>query len=269
MAQRSHLSLQVAPDEFAFAVFLPEENRYLGLEYHHFPKQASVAGLVRTLEGILRQAAVLQHEFRSVSGSWHHPQHTLVPESLFDRSAPDTLLYFNYDAPEGAAVRHDALPNHGSFNVYPLPDEVHHLLHQRFPQVQLRHHTTHWLESLLITNKTRTGWSAWLDLHHDRFELAFLEGPHVRFYNAFEYRTDEDVAYYVLYAGEQWQLSLADLPLAISGQVEPHSGLPELLGRYLPHTQLHGRPEHFQYSPVFGQVPGHFFVSLLNQYLCA
>ena len=95
-----------------------------------------------------------------------------------------------------------------------------------------------------------------------------LESKHLKFFNSFNYKTAEDLIYYLLFTYEQLQLNPDQTPLIISGEIEEDSEVYKLLFKYIRNISFTRRNPNYNYSFVFNQTKEHFYYKLLNQHLC-
>ena len=188
--------------------------------------------------------------------------------ALFDHAKKDSYLKFNHAADVAGEVQSDQLANIDCHNVYFLPSELEQFLAERFPQSKTLHHATSLLEALAIRQKNATGKRMFLNFRPQYFDLVVMDGKELIFHNAFFHQANEDLLYYLLFTAEQLGMNPETMQLEVMGPTEKSSALIELLKKYVRHVELATFPSHFKYSKVFDQVPSHFFVNLLNQYLC-
>lgn len=258
--------MAIGTHELAYAILHTDENRYIGIEHHSF--SGSITSLPAQVEGLIKASAVLNHEFRSVSIAFCHHQATLIPAALFDPNKRETYLHFNHASDFSGEVRSDQLANLDCHNIYYLPAELEYFLSERFPQAKLLHHATSLLEAVAIRQKNSTEKRVFLQYRPQYFDLLVFNGKNLVFHNTFYYQANEDILYYLLFAADQLELNPESMLLEILGPTEKSSALVELIRKYVRHVELAQLPDHFKYSKVFNQVPAHFFVNLLNQYLC-
>jgi hypothetical protein len=111
----------------------------------------------------------------------------------------------------------------------------------------------------------------------DRIEVVFypeqiiisvwLRGK-LQILQCFYYEAPDDITWYLLDICKQWDMDTADIPVLVSGLVEPYSALYSSIDRYFTIVQNEGRPDAFNYDIAFDRYPEHFFSPLFSLGLC-
>ena len=74
--------------------------------------------------------------------------------------------------------------------------------------------------------------------------------------------------YYLIFVVEQLKLNPENIELIITGELDKHSSLSDLLHKYIRNISFAGHNKDFRYSFVFDQLPGHYYYNLLNAAMC-
>lgn len=70
------------------------------------------------------------------------------------------------------------------------------------------------------------------------FEIIVLQNQHVLLYNSFDYKTPEDLLYYVLFTAEQLQLNPEQFPLEFLGNISTEYPVFQLVYAYVRNVNL-------------------------------
>jgi hypothetical protein len=100
------------------------------------------------------------------------------------------------------------------------------------------------------------------------FEVVQFRNKGLSYYNQFEYKSEEDFVYFILFAAEQLGLNPETMELVISGNIPGDSGMIRLAEKYIRHVFLMERNKEIPLGPILGQIPEHQHVLLINQDLC-
>jgi len=266
-----HLSILWAAKTVAYAILDTQTNKYLALHYSADNNRDILVPF--STEG-------LTSLFKSVSCAIAHNKFTLIPSALFDEENKESLLRFTHPVGKDEKIHSDKLQNLDARNLFTISKSSELLIREKFPNVHFMHSATSFIESLLIRNKNNTGKKVFANFNTPLssgggvggeagyFEIAIFDGRELLFSNAFKYKTSEDIAYYILFVYEQLGLNPEEIELVLSGAIEKTAKEHSLLYNYIRNVKFATRPDSFNYSYKFDEVPSHNFWSLFTQYLC-
>ena len=255
-----HLSILLSENNLCYSILDANTNKYVVL---HFTPTLNGEDALAPLQGL----GVTN--FKSVTCAVAHPKFTLVPSALFDDASKESLLAFNHPVESGEKIHSDTLRNVDAKNLFTIPRDLEKQVREYFPNAHFLHNSTAFIEALLTLNKNNKGKKVFADFHSSYFEIVILDGRELLFSNAFQYKTPEDIAYYILFVYEQLHLSPEETELVLSGSIEKAAPEHSLLYNYIRNVKFASLPESFKYSYKFDEIQLHHFFSLFNQYLCA
>jgi hypothetical protein len=263
-----HLSLLAGLDSFSCCVLDSKRNKYLALCNWTFQGVYNWQSFTESLASIVKETPLLQHGYKSVSAAVVNNKSTLVPDALFENGKEETYLRFNHTLEEEDAVKTDRLKNIEARNIYALPKALERSLGSHFPNVRFMHHSTSFLESVLLQYKNLDQPKVAVHVQMSHFEVAVVEGKKLRLYNSFAHQTSEDFIYYLLFVCEQLKLNPEKLDLLLLGEIERNSAIYSILHKYVRNISFGERSDSFEYSYKLTDLPKHFYYNLFNQYLC-
>jgi len=250
-----HLSILSNKNGFVYAVLDTKTNKYLVL--NETKNISSICSLAE--EG----------NWTSVSCAVAHHKCTLIPNALFDSGSKEALLRFNHLIKADEKIHSDALHNLDAKNLFTISRKLEADIKSQFINAKVVHSSSAFLEGLLSQNKNNPDKKVFANFHSGYFEIILLEGRELLFSNAFQYKTSEEVAYYLLFVYEQVHLNPEIIELVLSGEIEKTHKEHSLLYTYIRNIKFASRPDNFQFSYKFEEIPSHKFFSLFTQYLCA
>ena len=263
-----HLSLLAGLDSFSCCVLDSKRSKYLALCNWTFQGVYNWPSLSDNIASIIKETPLMQYGYQSVSAAVMHNRSTLVPDALFEHGKDEKYLRFNHTLEEDDAVRTDQLKNLEAKNIYALPKSLERSLSSHFPNIKFMHHSSSFLESVLLQYKNLEQMKVVVHVQMSHFEIAVIEGKNLLLYNSFSHQTSEDFIYYLLFVCEQLKLNPEKLELVLLGEIERNSAIYSILQKYVRNIAFGERSDSFEYSPKFKEVPKHFYYNLLNQYLC-
>jgi len=265
----SHLLFFLGTTSLEYAILDPATNRFIALEQFTLPTYTNETERFEQLSHIFQQCETLQKDFKKISLAFAERRSTLVPAALYDKQALSQYLAFNHtmDANDVAGV--DYLPNANVYNAYVEAPLVTQFFRKQFPKIQVLHHASVLLESLVIRHKHSTQQQVFAHFEQGQFDLVVMAGKQLVLHNSFAFETKEDVVYYILFVCEQLELSPEKINLHLSGEIPAESETTNLLRQYIGQLTLESRPANFSYSGTLQSAPAHRFFHLFNQALCA
>ncbi len=263
------LSIELSLDGFSFAIIDVQSYRYVMVESYKVNDALAPNQLFTEFEKHIKNIPLLFGPFEKVNIAWYHPHFVLVPESLFQHSAKDTLFRFCSEIPAFYQLKAEKLNNLGAFGIYPVPEHLQQKLGIIYPGHKLRHTATVLIESILASI-TLGQQSADVVLHFGsgHFEVVLLRGPSLIFYNSFAWQTFDDLIYFLFYVLEQFKLDAANMEALVAGNISLDSEKFELLVSYFNKVNFFERSNAYRFGPEFDNLPHHYFHNLINLNAC-
>jgi len=258
-----HLSIQAGNDGLSHCVLDIKPNRYLALESFTFQHIYNSSMLCETIDELIGKSAVLKNLFKSVTVSLVHERSTLVPSALFEKGLEREYLAFNHAVGPDEDVHVYSLKSLDARNIFSVKHDIFNTFKKHFPNARFNHHSSSLIEALAGSP------GLFVHVQASHFEIIFVKGKKLVFYNSFSHQTSEDFIYYLLFTMEQLKLSPENTELRLAGEIEKSSAIYSLLHKYVRTIRFADRSPAFSYAYGFNDVPRHFYFNLLNQYLCA
>ena len=255
-----HLSILANENEVAYSILDTNTNKYIALK-------SFTPSLNREIPSVDPLQELGASSFRSVSCAVAHHKFTLIPSALFDEENKESLMGFNHPTEKTEVIHFNNLRNLDAKNIFTIEKELESTIRKQFPNAKFMHHSTAFIEGLLIQHKNNSAKKVFADFNAGYFTVVLLNGRELLFSNAFTYKTPEDIAYYLLFVYEQLHLNPEEIELILSGEMEKTAKEHALLYNYIRHVKFAARPDGFQYSYKFEHIQSHRFFSLFNQYL--
>ena len=263
-----HLSMLAGLDSFSCCVLDSKRSKYLAVCNWTFQGVYNWPSLSENISSIIKETSLLQYGYKTVSAAIVNSRSTLVPNALFENGNEEKYLRFNHTLEEDDAIKIDQLKNIETKNIYALPKSIDRSLSSFFPNVKFLHHSTSFLESVLLQYKNLDQLKVIVHVQMSHFEVAVIEGKNLKLYNSFAHQTSEDFIYYLLFVCEQLKLNPEKLDLVLLGEIERNSAIYSILHKYIRNISFGERSDSFEYSSKFNELPKHFYYNLFNQYLC-
>lgn len=254
--------------ELTISLFDRDKNKYLLLESFHYAHHNEIEDIIPYLNNLLDKDPMFSPKLRMVTLVVDTARYTLVPDTLYESFKREDYLSFNHEIPKGETVDGFSLRTRGLVILYSFPAMLRQMLVRKFPAVKVLPSVAGLLESGFLMYRNKTGKNILVNVKQQSFDLMIMEENKLLFLNTFPYKTSEDFLYYLLFTCEQLGLNTETMDLQVSGEIDKKSGLVRLIEKYVRNVAFVKRPDGFEYSYKFSDIPSHFFFNVFSQQLC-
>jgi len=265
----NNLSILIGMDRFAYLIHTADHQVLVLREYERESrastptKQGQSAFPLPDLEKICKEDSHLHQSFNKIRIGWAIPFLAMVPLRLYDAGHKSTYLQY-LTKPEGSwEYAADELPHFASSLVYAIPSEGQAWRLKQFPDSEVLHATTAFLNGTHALLKERQG-GRHLFIHtcFGEVRLALLDETHLYFNNAYFFQTAKDFLYYVLAVVDECELDQETTPILLSGHLIEDSEIYRLLYRYFRKLSFVPSPAQFLPGPQLSASPQHLYTDL-------
>ncbi len=261
-----HLSLQISIDGFCFALFHLKAQTYIGVAEYVMPSNTEQT--VETFfEEVVSGDKWLQGTFKSVSAAFSASKNTLIPSALFQEERIEDYLSINMGSQHSNSLLYNRLIKSEIINCFSLNKDIYNVISKQYPGVKLLHQASIQIEAAAHQQLKKP--AAFLQFNRKSIDIVAVKDEQIQLMNSFDYKTSEDVIYYLLYVMEQLEFSQNDTTVLLMGNIQKESNVYKLLYNYINTLSLAEWPTAVQYvQPVKGLL-SHQYHLLIQQYLCA
>ncbi len=263
------LSIEISFDTFSYCILDNDRFKYRLAESFECSERLEADDYMRSIESIVRDNPYLTSGFERVTLIYVSPQSVFIPSELYKEEEKASYLSFNHIIKNGYKPCSEKLYNLDAYVVYPLPDFIKHTFDKLFPDYRLRHFSTALIESVLYDVRY-AGYKADMVIHvqKNHFEILLLDGTNLLFFNSFNYKTWDDILYYLFFVMEQAEISAENIDLLMVGRTSMDTDLYKNLKPYFRSVDFGKRSDLFKYDDTFDEIPHHYFYNLLNVNAC-
>ncbi len=212
------LSIQVNLNGLSFFIVDGISKRILLFDEIQFKSTASPYHLLKSLKELFEKHKILDLQYEEVSVIHWNDMFTLVPKSLFEPEEMANYLKFNTKLMANDEIVFDTLNNQEIHIVYVPFTNINNYVFDCFGEFEFKHQSTEMLQTVFDQKNTEK--ACFVHVGSKTFELAVLDGKKLLLYNQFQYQTQEDFLYYVLFTYEQLELNTEVCKLLLFGSVE-------------------------------------------------
>jgi hypothetical protein len=240
-------------------------SRLLALEIVHTDVK-KFNGWRSFLENISATSRILRnYEFRQVNAAVISNEYTVIPEALYRQG--DEVLYFRKNFSDSFRYNIHCRHNpdnhlHIAFGAEPeLETELKHL----FQDPQISHHSQALLAGFSILPSSDDK-NIWLQVHRESMDIVVSHKRKLLFINSFQWQTNEDILYYLLYVCEQLEIGTDKCNLTITGEVIEGSSLFIMLYNHFSHLNFPAKSSGMSLNTE--DLPFHEYALMYNFSLC-
>ncbi|AWX45678.1 hypothetical protein HME9304_02705 [Flagellimonas maritima] len=232
------LSIQVGLNGLSFCSLDTISNKILASERIHFKTSSTPYLILKELKSILNQGKNIGHDFSEVVVIHKNSLFSLVPKALFNKEELPNYLKFNAKIMANDQIAYDEIANHDIINVYIPFTNVNNYIFDLFGEFEFKHSGTVLIATLLKQSRTIKASICYVQVSEKEMEVVIISEKKLLFYNHFEYKTNEDFLYYLLFSLEQLQLNLENIHLKLFGLVEEDDAIYGLCHRYIKNVSV-------------------------------
>jgi hypothetical protein len=266
-ASAYHLICQIGVDGIKLAVKETQRNKFIALTDYKLQEVYDFDTLIELIDVVAKENKLLQHKYKAVSCLIVNNLSTIIPTPLFEDSKKEMYLKFNTALAGNEYIAVDNIKNLDAKNVFALPQDLKNKLSSLFSNSTYHHFSSVLIESILAQNKNQTTKKLFVHVQPSHFEAILVEGKKLLFYNSFNYQTNEDFIYYLLFVFEQLQLNPEMIEAVLLGEVEKNSEMVTIAQKYIRNVKFGERSESADYSYQLQTLPKHFYFTLFNDHL--
>lgn len=214
---------------------------------------------------LIQNYFLAQKKFEKVNIAFLNHDFNLVPEAFAPENSLKPMLNFTTGiSPTKGSSAHQIK---GVKFSYAVDIDLLNYFEKTFVNATTRHAGAVGL-SLLFSQHSLVGANVFINIHDNHLELAIKENDGLQFYNVFNYTSNEDILYYLLFTMEQFGLNPLQLKLSVAGQLPVSDDLIKSLKKYIKHVSFCVHDPSVKLSGELLQMPQHYYFTLLNQHIC-
>lgn len=276
LTSQYNLSIRVEPDGLSFSVYAPFLSKFIGLESVKFTgheellSKPVVEADTEDIRNFVGQHPWLLNPFRHTCLIVCSQVYTFIPHVLYNEQERNTYLSFVHQFENPETVSAQFLNSAEAWVVYGLSRNLFQTLKTMYSDASMIHHAGAFIETILPRYRhSQLQNPVFVNISKGFFDIVILGEGKLRYCNSFNWKTNEDVSYFLIFVLDQLGLNPENVQVLLSGNVSPDSGLFSLLYRYIRHLSFIKGSEPVKGGVVLPDEAEFRFVELLNPALCA
>ncbi len=260
------LSIQISLSGLSFCILNRTSNTIEFLKTIPFDKKANPLETLEHLKDALSLNTELTRSFSSILVIYQNELSNLVPKELFNEEQSADYLKFNSKILKSDFISHDEIAINNSVNVYVPYMNINNFIFDTFGVFEYKHSSTILIDSFLQKDIFSDAATMYLNVNLHHFELIAIKDKKLLLYNSFEFSTNADVIYYLLFTIEQLHLNAENVRLKLMGLIEKDDELFNLIYTYVRFVDLYTPDYHYKYKAEIEPEHQHHNAIILNSF---
>ena len=235
------LSIQVSLNGLSFCIYNKKNNTVETLYSTDFESKLSPFDTENRLKSEFENKSEFIDAFDEVNIIHDNSYVTIVPNDIYDEAQKADYLKFNTKILSTDFIATDDCSCINTKAVYIPYININNYLLDSFDSINYYHFATPFVQSVML-KKSREN-EVFANVNSHQFHLLVIKENRFIFYNVFEYSSNEDFLYYLLFTLEQLKMNNDELHINISGTLKKESELYELIYTYIRHVNFFETPK--------------------------
>lgn len=257
------LVIEISRHHFHY-VILDKKNQAVAMKVYRYRVNA-VAELTGLLEEMVKDDGILQHKVKDYVIVYNWPESTFVPEAYFDINLNKDMLELTHGDVNKGIIFSENVHGWNLYNVYRIPTEIHEFFQHWFPGCTYWHHYSLWLKCRQQRNDKHDRVS--ILFYPDEMVISVIANGQLQLMQTAEYQTTDDIAWHVLNVFRQFNLPRNQMPVFLSGMIDPNAPAYHELATYFSVIVSDNMTSALTDADA-GALPPDFFTPLLNLAPC-
>jgi hypothetical protein len=181
---------------------------------------------------------ILTKSFDEVMVIHDNNLNTFVPTSLFDVHFLASYLQYNTKVFETDFFAFDEIITYQMNTVYIPYVNINNYFVDEFGFFTYKHSNTILVTKLLDISKNVDAKKMFVHMGSEHFEIIIVQNQHLLLFNSFEYKTPEDLIYYLLFTAEQLNMNPESFNLEFLGAITEEDAFFKIAYKYIRNVSL-------------------------------
>ncbi|MGH2666127.1 DUF3822 family protein [Flavobacterium sp.] len=228
-----NLVLQISLTDVSYCIKDTLDNRIILADNISIENISNPHQIEASLTKIFNETAALQTPFDEIIVLHNNNLLTFVPSVLFDENALSSYLQYNTKVFESDFFTYDVVSNYEMNTVYIPYVNINNFLIDYFGSFNYRHSFSVLVKKVLDCSKNIDEPQLFIHVQKDNFQIVAVKNQKLLLFNTFQYKTEQDFIYYILFTAEQLQLNPETVQVKLIGNIDNTSNLYKIAYKYI------------------------------------
>lgn len=261
--------IQLVKDGFRYTVFDPVRYKFIVLKSYKIPPDVPQDMYLEEIDKIYNTDSHLNCDFKKAYIVNTSSKSLLVPEIFFSKNKLIDLFTFSNNLDDLDELHYNYISHLKGYNIFTIQNDQANQFVNKYKRVEFLHQATPMVESVLKKQRSHTKQAkVYISLYNGMFDMMVAQNGGLKMYNIFQFKNENDLAYYVLFVYKQLGLEPASNETVINGDINEDTPYYKMLDNFIANIQFQQLDNTFLYSYTFRKVASHHFVNLFNVAHC-
>lgn len=180
----------------------------------------------------------LKNHYDEISILHDNTLSTFVPSALFDDQYLGSYLQYNTKVFETDFFAYNEIPSYQMNAVYIPYVNINNFFVDEFGSFTYKHANTILVTKLLDLSKNVDAKKMFVHMNSNHFEVVVVQNQRLLLFNSFDYKTPEDLIYYLLFTAEQLNLNPESFQLEFLGAITEEDAYYKIAYKYIRNVSL-------------------------------
>ena len=214
---------------------------------------------------IRNESIILDRSYNDTRVFYNLNEATIMPASAFSTASAEAYLVAVHGDNTHHAVKYDnILVPEGLVNVYRIKKSLNDTINSNLMMITPRHLYSKLLENILNSNSISNGVLLKIQFFYNLMLIVLVKDGKLQLIQSYNYKTEEDVLYYLLNIVQQFNLSPTDTQVELSGIIDVKSHHFDYIEKLFKQISFATVSNDNILLNYIGDYPQHYFTPFLN-----
>ena len=228
------LTVQVSLGGMTFSSLDTLNNTILSVDEIDF----ETVNVEHTVAELLQENPMFRESYDEVLVLHENNLATFVPVPLFDEEFMGSYLQYNTKVFESDVFAYDTLATYSMHTVYVPHVNLKEVFRKHFGNANHKHVHTVLVSRLLDLSKNVDDKRMFVHMTKTHFEIIVVQNQHLLLFNSFDYKTPEDLIYYLLFTAEQLNMNPESFRLEFIGDISENDAYFNISYKYIRNVSI-------------------------------
>ena len=231
----SSLVIHINDNWVVFCLF--SKTKLIDLNKVNFLHEKKSAFILKTIKKYLKSFSKKNTPIK-VKLIYYNKSSALVPHYLFDDKNSLNYLKYNTRIQINDLAANDLILEDQINNVYIPYTDINNYIFEKFKAFDFYHYSSVLLEKLSNEITDNFSQKVFLNINNSFIDILYFKNKQLIFFNSFDYKSKEDILYYLLFTFSELSLNPDNIHLVCCGLIDLDSELYALLYNYIRNIEL-------------------------------
>ena len=262
LLSKNSLSILISQDGLSYSIYDIDDKKIQALVSMQF--EVNKADEIRKF---IEDEGLKDAQFENINIVYATRNVTIVPDVIFDENSAESIYALNRRISPDDEIRYSRLPKSETVIIFAIEKEFSSLLDELFPRYNLYPQSYPLIETGLTKTKISekpNRQRMLVQVFEDFFEILVIDKGQIVNYNTYNYKSANDILYFIVNNFEQLGLSQEDCEVAFSGFIEQDSLTVIHLKKFIRTVYFESINRDYKYFFRFQEFSPHYFYNFLN-----